>query len=100
MPQRPHPTDEVLGGSVVTAPVVLPVYVEWGQAGGCMCHCLVHPGATFTAPGEEAALALAPAFIQAERAWLACRGLLDPAAACRPVAVELADRVVTTAEVA
>lgn|SRR5690606_28187634 len=95
MPHRPHPTEEVLGGSVVTAPVVLPVYLEMGQAGGCMCHCLVHPGATFKAPGEAAALALAPAFIQAERAWLAGRGLLDPAAACRPVAVEVAGRVVT-----
>lgn len=94
-----RPKHAAVGGNLVSDRDVVQVYLESGRSGGCMCHCLDHPGATFKAPGEEAALALAPTFIQAERSWLAHHGLLEPAATCRPVSVQVVEREVTGAAV-
>lgn len=75
------------------------LYLELGADGGCMCHCLDHPGAAFKAVSPELVPLLAPEEIAAERAWLAGRGLLPPGTPVWPVAVYEAERVLTPARV-
>lgn len=73
------------------------LYVELGADGGCLCHCLDHPGAAFKVPAPELAPVLAPEHVAAERAWLAARGLLPAGVPVWPGAVYEAERVTTGA---